>query len=367
MSGLGRELKDIESYWSKSNFFPSSREDFDIFACSIRKYIGGDMKTEPSMDSVDYAPLDLRSDLKRNEDLEEKIGTDFGMSREEKDILSNIKEEEEDGEFGEWQIEPMKREADVSDKEVIGLRREEKPERDKQREIDRMNQISPTVRELDNRGKLCYVKQEAEDLSLPVTSCLLKKDKDLNCQQLEMADILAPVFPSSHSIGFNEDQGASSQWEQNEVPTVKEEKPLRQRGKVITWKSKMTDSLQSTEKQLLASSETDTSAEPSIGSPDMSPTKQDAGDSIDVCQVFPCPECPFFHMEEEKLQQHIEKVHPEEFCRILTAKENGAENPPSPSSSHQHPALPKTPPIQTQADAGATESFPCPQLGENAE
>ncbi|KAI1891255.1 hypothetical protein AGOR_G00141890 [Albula goreensis] len=53
--------------------------------------------------------------------------------------------------------------------------------------------------------------------------------------------------------------------------------------------------------------------------------------------VFSCSQCPFVHSEEEKLQQHIEKVHPEEHSGILRPGGNGAENPLPPSSTHQHP------------------------------
>ncbi|XP_061095823.1 uncharacterized protein si:ch211-40k21.5 isoform X1 [Conger conger] len=60
---------------------------------------GEDMKTEPVTDSTDYTGLELRSCLIKSEDAEESIErkNGCGMSREEELILSNIKEEEEDG------------------------------------------------------------------------------------------------------------------------------------------------------------------------------------------------------------------------------------------------------------------------------
>ncbi|KAJ8247184.1 hypothetical protein GJAV_G00259720 [Gymnothorax javanicus] len=65
-------------------------------------------------------------------------------------------------------------------------------------------------------------------------------------------------------------------------------------------------------------------------------------------ELISCSHCPFSHREEVMLQQHIEKVHPEEHSRILGNVGNGAEKPLPPSSSHQHPTPPKTLPTPTQ-------------------
>ncbi|KAJ8277155.1 hypothetical protein GJAV_G00072040 [Gymnothorax javanicus] len=59
-------------------------------------------------------------------------------------------------------------------------------------------------------------------------------------------------------------------------------------------------------------------------------------------EVFVCSLCPFIDMAEEKLHQHIEKVHPEEHIRILGYVGNAAENPGPPGSSHQHPTTSET-------------------------
>ncbi|KAI1883968.1 hypothetical protein AGOR_G00221550 [Albula goreensis] len=84
-----------------------------------------------------------------------------------------------------------------------------------------------------------------------------------------------------------------------------------------------------------------------------------------VSQVFACFQCPFTYTEEEKLQQHIEKVHPEEHSRVLRPGGNGAENPLPPSSTHQHPTPPKTLPTPTQSHTGTPRAHTCSQCGES--
>ncbi|KAJ8277132.1 hypothetical protein GJAV_G00071810 [Gymnothorax javanicus] len=55
--------------------------------------------------------------------------------------------------------------------------------------------------------------------------------------------------------------------------------------------------------------------------------KGNSGETV----VFACSQCPFIHVEEEKLHQHVQKAHQEEHNRILGYAGNGAENslPPS--------------------------------------
>ncbi|KAJ8415277.1 hypothetical protein AAFF_G00422570 [Aldrovandia affinis] len=239
------------------------------------------MKTEPMTDSTEYTPLDLRSDVKRREDIEQRVGseTECGMSREEKYILSNIKEEEEEEEGGEWQDEEMK--VCVRDDEVNRLWREQKTERDEQREIDEIDQTSQTDREVKNGGKSDHIKQEVEDLSPSVTSCRLKQHKEPNHHPLEMTDISVPEFPSPHPVAGNEDQGVSSPWNQDELL------PVGQKGKVMTWKRKMIDSSKSSKKQLPDSSDRNTSAEPSVASPDICPMNENTGQSIERPSLLP--------------------------------------------------------------------------------
>ncbi|KAJ8377096.1 hypothetical protein SKAU_G00076760 [Synaphobranchus kaupii] len=185
---------------------------------------GEDMKTELVMDdSTDYSGVELRSSLIKSEDIEESIErkNGYGVSREEKPILSNIKEEEEEG--GERQGEEVKREDGVKDEEVERNDWNPEIEGDEQREGNVMDQTPQTDRKSD-------LKQEEKSLPSLVTSCLL---------------------------------------EQSRVP--------------------------------------------SPGSPVISSREENTGKS----EVFACSQCPFAHMEEVKLHQHIEKVHPEAHSRIL--------------------------------------------------
>ncbi|KAJ8377156.1 hypothetical protein SKAU_G00077360 [Synaphobranchus kaupii] len=184
-------------------------------ACSCE-----DWKTEPVMDSADYTGAELRSSLIKSEDIEESIErkNGYGMSREEKPILSNIKEEGEEG--GERQGEEVKREDGVK-VEVDSFKWKEEKESDG----DEMEQTSQADRGLKEDGLPDCKKQEEESLPPQVTSCLLNQPRASS--------------PGSHVI---------------------------------------------------------------------SSSKGNAGQS----EVFACSQCPFAHMEEVKLHQHIEKVHPEE-------------------------------------------------------
>ncbi|KAJ8377093.1 hypothetical protein SKAU_G00076730 [Synaphobranchus kaupii] len=202
------------------------------------------MKTEPVMDSTDYSGVELRSSLIKSEDIEESIErkNGYGASREEELILSNIKEEEEEG--GERPSKAMKREDGVKDEEVEGFQWKQEKERAEQR---------------------------------------------VGAEMIQTVDL---------------DHGNGSP--------------------VISKKGK-------------------------------------SGQS----EVFACSQCPFAHMEEVKLHQHIEKVHPEEHSRILRSGGNGAENPLPPSSTQQHPTPPKTLPTPTQSHTGTPGAHTCSHCGKS--
>ncbi|KAJ8377100.1 hypothetical protein SKAU_G00076800 [Synaphobranchus kaupii] len=236
---------------------------------------GEDMKTEPVMDSTDYSGAELRSSLIKSEDIEESIErkNGYGMSREEKPILSNIKEEEEEG--GERQGEEVKREDGVKDEEAEVFEWKREMKRDEWREGHEIIQTPQTDMGLNKEGIPHLNQQEGDGSSSLVTSCLLNQ------------------------------------------PRV-----------------------------------------PSPGSPIISSSK---GQS----EVFACSQCPFVHMEEVKLHQHIEKVHPEEHSRILRSGGNGAENPLPPSSTHQHPTPPKTLPTPTQSHTGTPGAHTCSHCGKS--
>ncbi|TMS02562.1 Zinc finger protein 2-like protein [Larimichthys crocea] len=58
-------------------------------------------------------------------------------------------------------------------------------------------------------------------------------------------------------------------------------------------------------------------------------------------QVFACSECPFFHMQESYLLQHIEQSHPEQYSKLQRA----AEKAEAPKKKVKRPEFPKPFPI----------------------
>ncbi|KAJ8403281.1 hypothetical protein AAFF_G00354980 [Aldrovandia affinis] len=88
------------------------------------------------MDSMDYTGMEHRS--LTTQDMENKAG--HGMSREERDILSNIKQEEEDEGNGEMESGEIKRVDGVKDEEVIELWVKEEKESDEESGTDQTTQ-----------------------------------------------------------------------------------------------------------------------------------------------------------------------------------------------------------------------------------
>ncbi|KAG7487268.1 hypothetical protein MATL_G00021370 [Megalops atlanticus] len=306
--------------------------------------LGEELKTESVMDSRDHTGVELRSGL--------------NMSREEIDILSNIKEEEEEG--GESQSEEMEKEDGVNDEEDKGLWREGQKERDELR--DETDQTTQTDKEVKSEGKPDCRQEEGEGLSLRVTSCLLKQPRVL-IHRLDITEMSVPVSSPPHIMANNGDQGARSPWRRDDLSPVMEDRSLGHQGQVMTQRKKMIYSLKT---QPPDSSETEICAEPPIGCYVTSTRKGNTGQTAEVAsQVFACSQCPFTHMEEVNLHQHIEKVHPEEYSRILGSGGNGAENPLPPSSTPQIPTPPKTLPTLTQSHTGNPGAHTCPQCGKS--
>ncbi|XP_078137646.1 uncharacterized protein LOC144537697 isoform X1 [Sander vitreus] len=63
-------------------------------------------------------------------------------------------------------------------------------------------------------------------------------------------------------------------------------------------------------------------------------------------QVFACSECPFFHMQESYLLQHIEHSHPEQYSKLQRSAETAA----IPKKKAQRPEFPKPFPIHDRPD-----------------
>ncbi|KAJ8367215.1 hypothetical protein AAFF_G00324280 [Aldrovandia affinis] len=88
---------------------------------------------------------------------------------------------------------------------------------------------------------------------------------------------------------------------------------LGSKGQVVTRKRRMISELG---RSLKASSMNESCAEASCSSPVITPRNPNTGHLVDVSSpVFACSQCPFVHMEEVKLHQHIERVHTEEYSR----------------------------------------------------
>ncbi|KAJ8366937.1 hypothetical protein AAFF_G00336570 [Aldrovandia affinis] len=309
-----------------------------------------DMKEESVVDSTDYTGVEPRSSVNTSKNTEE-WKTGYGMSREEKYLLFNMKEEE-----GERCMSvKMEREEGVKDEE--GLWREEEKERVKQ-ESDLNNQTAQTVKKEKNEVKSECGQQEGE-MSTLVMSLLLKQPRVL-IRRLEFTNISFPVSSPPHSLSSTRDQGTIFPWRRHELSPVRM-RSLGQKGHVVNQKWKMISQL---ERSLKASSMNGSCAEASCSSPVITPRNQNTGHLVEVSsQVLACSQCPFVHMEEVKLHRHIERVHPEEYSRSLRSGGKGAENPLPPSSTHQLPTLPKTLPTSTQSHTGTPGPHTCSQCG----
>ncbi|KAM9705815.1 uncharacterized protein ACNS7B_001886 isoform 2-T3 [Menidia menidia] len=64
-------------------------------------------------------------------------------------------------------------------------------------------------------------------------------------------------------------------------------------------------------------------------------------------QVFACSECPFFHMQESYLQQHMQRSHPDQYGRLQRAAQT------APGSKPRRPAFPQPFPIHQRPDPHA--------------
>ncbi|KAG9331984.1 hypothetical protein JZ751_016260 [Albula glossodonta] len=205
--------------------------------------------------------------------------------------------------------------------------------------------------EMSNKEKhiLSNIKEEEEteqqtwaDLPHQVTSWLLKQPGVL-IRQSDNSDNSVPVTSPPSSVSNKRDDGVRSPWRQPET----------------------TDQIERFRKQQPATSENGICAEASQSSPVIFPRNQNTEETLEVSQVFVCTLCPFVHMEEDKLHQHFEKVHPEEHSGSLNSEGNGAENPLPPSSTHQHPTPPKTLPTPKKSQTGIPVVHTCTDCGKS--
>ncbi|KAJ8355565.1 hypothetical protein SKAU_G00183590 [Synaphobranchus kaupii] len=287
----------------------------DCMNCLRPASSGENIQAESVMDSSDYTGMEPTSISNRCEDIGEKRErkTGYLMSREKKDLLTKVKEEEE--EDGERQSVKMEREDGVRDDEELW---KEEEETDEQMEGHAADLVAQTDKLLKNGIKSEHAQREGEELSTLVTSCLLKKPTVL-IRRLEISNSSLPVSPPPHLVACRRGQGERSPWGQHELSPLRGNGSLTQKkGQVVTWKGNTIGQLERPPKMLPSSSENGICAEASLISPVISPRNQNpgsdhTGQTVEVsCQVFACSQCPFVHTEEVNLHQHIEKVHPVE-------------------------------------------------------
>ncbi|KAJ8355541.1 hypothetical protein SKAU_G00183350, partial [Synaphobranchus kaupii] len=111
----------------------NSQSEFitDCLKCSNPTSSGEAIKAESVMENSDYTGVEPKSSLNRCEDIEERRErkTGYLMSREQKDILANMKEEEED-----WKRQSVKMEGEDGVRDEEGLWKKEEKQSDEEME-----------------------------------------------------------------------------------------------------------------------------------------------------------------------------------------------------------------------------------------
>ncbi|KAJ8355549.1 hypothetical protein SKAU_G00183430 [Synaphobranchus kaupii] len=266
---------------------------------------GEAIKAESVMDSSDYTGVEPRSSLNRCEDIEEKTETKTGylMSKEQTEMQTNLKEEEDDGER-----KSVKMEGDDGVRDEAGLLKEEEKERDEQREGHVTDQVAQTDKLVKNGVISEHGQQEGEEPSPLVTSCLLKQPRVLICR-LEIDNSSVSLSSACCPMACKGDLRARSPWRRHEPLSLRHKK-----GQVMTRKRKKISLLERSPKMFPSPSQNRICAEASLISPVNSSWNQNTGSdhtgqSVEMLsQVFGCSQCPFVHTEEVNLHQHIEKT-----------------------------------------------------------
>ena len=147
---------------SQSESLPDSK-------CLSSASLGEDMKAESVIESTDYTGVEAKVSLNRSDNMDE-WKTFYEMNQEEKDRLSNMKEEVE--EYEEKQSVKIEKEDCVKD--AGGLKREQEEARDEQKGKGVTDLTCQT--EFEKNGvKSESCQQDMEEGSNLVTACLLKQ------------------------------------------------------------------------------------------------------------------------------------------------------------------------------------------------
>ncbi|XP_061099769.1 zinc finger protein 37-like isoform X2 [Conger conger] len=185
--------------WSNTNSQSESKSE-----CLNPAYSGEDLKAESVMDSSDYkGGVEPRLSLNR---CKEEGTTGYFMSREQEDVLANMKEEEEDGERLSIKMETVNH---VKGEEELWKEEEEK-------EGHLRYPFAQTDKMVKSEVKSEHGQQEVGEPSTVVTSCLLKQPRVL-IRRLEISNISVPGSSPLCSVACRSDQGATSPWRQHEL------------------------------------------------------------------------------------------------------------------------------------------------------
>ncbi|XP_061099760.1 uncharacterized protein LOC133129587 [Conger conger] len=188
----------------------------DCMTCSSPNSPGEDRKAESMLDSS----VEPGSSLNRCDYIEERTNG-YLMSREQKDILTNMKEEEEDGQRQSLEMETVN---DVKGEEELW--KEEDKKQDEQRDGHITYQVGQTDKLQMNGLKSEHGHQEGEELSTLFTSCLLKQPRVLihrveiaNCS-VSVSSLLPPSKRGQgvmcHEISSRRGNGSLTQRDQEE-------------------------------------------------------------------------------------------------------------------------------------------------------
>ncbi|KAI1888759.1 hypothetical protein AGOR_G00172030 [Albula goreensis] len=268
------------------------------------------MKTEPVIDSTDYAAVEFKSVLLKSEDTEESVErkNDYWLSREEKLVLSNMKNEEEEG--GERQRE-VKGEDGVKDEEGKAFKWNQEEERDNARKGDGMENVIQSDRGLKTEGAPnCTLHHSGGLLSL-VTSCSVKKPMEQEGmeerQQRNYGNGCSSeeeLIPSNLKV--EEAEGRESLIQEVILEDgVKDE----EREEEEEYDCNLQKERDGHGKRAVMDQTTQTGRVPETSGMSHCDRHAEQGvSSLGKSGEFSCSQCPFIHTDEVKLQQHIEKL-----------------------------------------------------------
>ena len=198
---------------TKLTYSNSQSESLPDSKCLSSASLGEDMKAESVIESTDYTRVEPKTRLNKSDNMEESK-TVYGMTKEEKDRLSNMKEEVE--ETKERQSVKKEREDGVRDAE--GLRREKAKDEQKGKGL---TDLTCQTQEFEKNGvKSEYCQQDMEEAFNLVTACLLKQPRVL-IRQIKITGNSFPESPPSHPFTRIEDQGLKSRQGWRELSPMK--------------------------------------------------------------------------------------------------------------------------------------------------